>query len=84
MIFIANKTREFEKKNNNLNAEIVKILEDIKINKIELITYQNSSYLTKMYSLYFLEVNKNVIPKVVSINKFSKKDQNIKLVKTGN
>ena len=84
MIFIANKTREFEKKNNNLNAEIVKILEDIKINKIELITYQNSSYLTKMYSLYFSEVNKNVIPKVVSINKFSKKDQNIKLVKTGN
>ena len=42
MIFIANKTREIEKKNINLKIEISKLNEDIKINKIEFITHQNS------------------------------------------
>ena len=37
MIFIANKTREIEKNNNNLNLEISKISEDIKINGLILV-----------------------------------------------
>ena len=84
MIFIANKTREIEKNNNNLKLEISKINEDIKVNKIELITHQNSSYLKKLYFLYFSISEKNNIPRIVSINQLSKKDNKIELVKTNN
>ena len=50
MIFIANKTREIEKSNINLKNEILKINENIKINKIELVTHQNNSYLINFLS----------------------------------
>jgi len=66
MIFIANKTREIEKKNINLKIEISKLNEDIKINKIEFITHQNSSYLKKLYSLYFPISKEIIIPNVIS------------------
>ena len=45
MIFIANNTREIEKNNVYLKKKISKISENLKINKIELATHQNSSYL---------------------------------------
>ena len=82
MIFIANKTREIEKKNINLKIEISKLNEDIKINKIEFITHQNSSYLKKLYSLYFPISKEIIIPNVISLNQLKKTDQNVKLVNT--
>ncbi len=84
MIYIANKTREIEKNNNNLISEILKINDDLKINKIELLTHQNNSYLKKLYSIYISNLGENKIPNVISINQISKKEQNIKLVKTNN
>ncbi len=81
MIFIANKSREIEKKNNNLKIEISKISEDIKINKIELITHKNSSYLSNLFSIYFSNKNISKIPNIFSINEISK-NENIKLVYT--
>ena len=82
MIFVANKTREIEKNNYKLKTQIIKISENIKINKLELTTHQNSSYLKKMYSLYFPNTKKNIIPNIISYDQLSIQDQNIKLVKT--
>ena len=48
MIFIANNTRELEKNNNNLKKKISKISENLKINKIELSIYHNTSYLNEL------------------------------------
>ncbi len=84
MIFIANKTREIEKINHSLNIDISKIKEDLKINKIEFITHMNKSYLEKLYNLYFSEVSKYKIPRVVSIDQLLESNQNIKLVNTEN
>ena len=84
MIFIANKTRDIEKNNNILNKQISKITEDVKINKIELITHKNSSYLKKLYSLYFSESKNSYVPNIVSIEQLIKKDKNIKLVNSNN
>ena len=84
MIFIANKTREIEKNNSNLKVQISKITKDIKINKIEFITHQNTNYLKNLYSMYLSEKNDNYIPKIITIEQLLKKDQNIKLVKTNN
>ena len=79
MIFIANKTRDIEKNNNILNKQISKITEDVKINKIEFITHKNSSYLKKLYSLYFPDSKNSKLPNIVSIEQLIKKDKNIKL-----
>ena len=84
MIFIANKTRDIEKNNNILNKQISKITEDVKINKIELITHKNSSYLKKLYSLYFSESKNSYVPYIVSIEQLITKDKNIKLVNSNN
>ena len=83
MIYIANITREIEKNNNKLNFEISKIIKDIKINKIELTTHQNSSYLKQLYHLYFFNIKNDYIPKIVSIKQLSQ-NKNIKLVKSKN
>ena len=84
MIFIANNSREIEKNNVYLKMKISKISENLKINKIELATHQNSSYLKKMYKLYFFDsVNYNT-PKIVKIDNLSKQDNNIKLVSSNN
>ena len=83
MIFIANKTREIEKNNNNLKTKISKVTEDVKINKIELITHQNSSYLKKLYSIYFKDFKRSSNPNLILLQEFSEQ-QNIKLVKTNN
>ncbi len=81
VIFIANKTREIEKKNNNLIMHISEIKENIKINKIELITHQNSSYLKKLYFLYYT-VPKNKIPRIYSFNQLLKKEDKVRLINT--
>ena len=82
MIFIANKSRELEKDNSDLRIKILEINENIKINKIELITHKNNSYLNKLYSLYFNKSNEKIIPNVLSLSQLSKKNENIELVKT--
>ena len=84
MIFIANNTREIEKNNLNLKMNISKISENLKINKIELATHQNSSYLKTLYELYFYKTQNNNVPLVVKIQEFSNKDKNIKLVSSNN
>ena len=84
MIYIANNTRDIEKDNSSLKTKISEISENIKVNKIELVVHQNSSYLKKMYKLYFFDsVNYN-IPKIVKIDNLSKQDNNIKLVSSNN
>ena len=82
MIYIANKSREIEKDNNNLKIKILKINDEIKINKIELITHKNSNYLETLYMLYYSETKKNNIPNIVSIKELSSENKNIKLVNT--
>ena len=82
MIFIANKSRELEKDNSYLSIKIEEIKENIKINKIELITHKNNSYLEKLYSLYFNKSDDPIIPNILSLNQLSKKNKNIELVKT--
>ncbi len=84
MIFIANNTREIEKNNLNLKMNITKISENLKINKIELATHQNSSYLKTLYELYFYETQNNNVPLIVKMNEFSNQDKNIKLVSSNN
>ena len=84
MIFIANNTREIEKNNLNLKMNIAKISENLKINKIELATHQNSSYLKTLYALYFYEVKNNNVPLIVKLNELSNQDKNIKLVSSNN
>ena len=84
MIFIANNTREIEKNNLNLKMKISKISENLKINKIELITHQNSSYLKTLYELYFYKTQKNNVPLIVKMKELSNQDKNIKLVSSNN
>ena len=84
MIFIANNTREIEKNNLNLKMNISKISENLKINKIELATHQNSSYLKTLYELYFYETQNNNVPLIVKIQELSNLDKNIKLVSSNN
>ena len=84
MIFIANNTREIEKNNHNLKIKISKISENLKINKIELATYQNSYYLKELYKLYFHETQNNNVPIIVKIEEFQNQDKNIKLVSSTN
>ena len=83
MIFIANNTREIEKNNVYLKMKISKISENLKINKIELATHQNSSYLKTLYELYFYETQNNV-PLIVKLKELSNQDKNIKLVSSNN
>ena len=80
MIYIANITREIEKNNNKLKFEISKIIKDIKINKIELTTHQNSSYLKQLYYLYFFNIENKNVANIISIKQLSQ-NTNIKLVK---
>ena len=84
MIFIANNTREIEKNNHNLKIKISKILENLKINKIELSTHQNSSYLKQLYNLYFYHSQNDNVPHIVKIEEFPSQDKNIKLVSSNN
>ena len=84
MIFIANNTREIEKNNHNLKMKISKISENLKINKIELATHKNSSYLKTLYELYFYETQNNNLPLIVKIEEHSNQDKNLKLVSSNN
>ena len=84
MIFIANNTREIEKNNLNLKMKISKISENLKINKIELSTHQNSSYLKTLYELYFYESQNNNVPIIIKLKELSNQDKNIKLVSSNN
>lgn len=84
MIFIANNTREIEKNNVYLKMKISKISENLKINKIELATHQNSSYLNTLYELYFYESQNNNVPLIVKLKELSNQDKNIKLVSSNN
>ncbi len=82
MIFVANKSREIEKKNNILKSNLISINEDIKINKIEITTHQNNSYLKSLYSLYFSEKKQNKSPEVISLKDILNENPNIKFVNT--
>ena len=84
MIFIANNTREIEKNNVYLKMKISKISENLKINKIELATHQNSSYLKALWEMYFYEIQNNNVPLIVKMEELSNKDKNIKLVSSNN
>ena len=84
MIFIANNTREIEKNNHNLKMKISTISENLKINKIELATHQNSSYLKTLHELYFYETQNNNLPLIVKMEELSNQDKNIKLVSSNN
>ena len=84
MIFIANNTREIEKDNHNLKIKISKISENLKINKIELATHQNNSYLKILYELYFNETQNDNVPHIVKMEELSNQDKNIKLVSSNN
>ena len=84
MIFIANNTREIEKNNQNLKIKISKISENLKINKIELATHKNGSYLKELYKLYFYDSQNNDIPRIVKIEENTNQDKNIKLVSSNN
>ena len=84
MIFIAKNTREIEKNNHNLKIKISKISENLKINKIELATHQNTSYLKTMYELYFDESQNDNVPLIVKMEELSNQDKNIKLVSSNN
>ena len=84
MIFIANNTREIEKNNQNLKMKISKISENLKINKVELASHQNSSYLKTLYELYYNETQNNNLPLIVNMKELSDQDKNIKLVSSNN
>ncbi len=84
MIFIANNTREIEKNNQNLKMKISKISENLKINKVELASHQNSSYLKTLYELYYNETQNNNLPLIVKMKELSDQDKNIKLVSSNN
>ena len=84
MIFIANNTREIEKNNVYLKMKISKISDNIKINKIELATHQNSSYLKTLYGLYFYETQNNNVPLIVKLKELSNQEKNFKLVSSNN
>lgn len=83
-IFVANNTREIEKNNYNLKIKISNISENLKINKLELITHHNTSYLKKLYKLYFNETEIKSVPVIVSINELADQDKNLILVNSNN
>lgn len=83
-IYVTNKTRDIEKKNNYLISEISKISLSLKINKIELVTHQNSSYLKKLYDIYISEKTTHNYSNIVSIKEFNVKNKNIKLINSEN
>ena len=80
MVFVANKTREIEKKNNHIKYQILKIQDDLKINLIELTAHKNSDYLKKMYSLYFLNNNNEREPNLFTLKHFQNNKDFYKLV----
>ena len=80
VIYIGSKSREIEKNNDNLISNLSKINENIKINKIELTTHHNTSYLKSLHSLYFSEIKENKLPKVLSLKQLLDKKNNVKLV----
>ena len=84
MIFIANNTREIEKNNVYLKMKISKISENLKINKIELATHQNSSYLKALWEMYFYEIQNNNVPLIVKLKELSNQNKNIRLVSSNN
>ena len=84
MIFIAKNTREIEKNNVYLKMKISKISENLKINKIELATHQNSSYLKTLYELYFDESQNDNVPLIVKMEELLNQDKNIKLASSNN
>tara|TARA_A100001011_G_scaffold371438_1_gene428762 strand:+ start:538 stop:852 length:315 start_codon:yes stop_codon:yes gene_type:complete len=84
MIFVANKTRDTEKSNNKLKLKISKISENLQINKIELATHKNNSYLKELYTLYYFETKNNSVSEIVKIDDFLKQDKNIKLINSNN
>lgn len=84
MIFIANKSRLIEKNNNTILKDISILKENIKVNEIEFIAHKNTSYLRNLYELYINKEIKNNLPKVISLNNISKKEEFIKLVKAKN
>ena len=84
MIYIANNTRDIEKDNYSLKTKISEISENIKVNKIELVVHQNSSYLKTLYELYFYESQNNNVPLIVKLKELSNQDKNIKLVSSNN
>ena len=84
MIFIANNTREIEKNNVYLKTKISKISENLKINKIELATHQNSSYLKTLWEIYFYEIQNNNVPLIVKLKELSNQNKNIRLVSSNN
>ncbi len=81
VVFIGSKTREIEKSNENLITSISKINDNIKINKIELLTHQNSSYLKSLHSLYFSKITESNPPTVVSFKQLLEQNNDIKLAK---
>ncbi len=84
MIFIANNTREIEKDNNILKIRISKISENLKINKIELATYKNNTYLKDLYDLYFFKIKNYSVSEIIKIDQLLKQDDNFKLVNSKN
>ncbi len=84
MIFIANNAREIEKNNHKVKMKINKISENLKINKIELATHQNSSYLKTLYELYYYKTKNNNVPLIVKMEELSNQNKNIKLVNSNN
>ncbi len=80
MVFVANKTREIEKKNNHIKYQILKIQDDLKINLIELTAHKNSNYLKKMHSLYFLNKNNEREPNLFTLKQFLNNKDFYKLV----
>ena len=79
-IFVANKSREVEKNNTSLEYEISKISENIKINEIEFTLHKNTTYLKKLYSLYFEKNSTNKITPIVSLRTLQNKDKSLNLI----
>ena len=61
MVYVANKSRDFEKLNNTLLNKINDTNEDLNINLIEYTIHHNYDYLQTLHSIYFENYTINAV-----------------------
>ena len=79
-IYFANYTRKLEITNNQLQKDILKEREQLKINSIEFSLYNNPKYLQTLHDIYFSREDISINKKILSLSSFlNTKNNNVLL-----
>ena len=83
MVYVANKSRDFEKLNNTLLNKINDTNEDLNINLIEYTIHHNYDYLQTLHSIYFENYTLYNNPNLITINQLDN-ENHFNLVRLNN